>query len=338
MVPFSSQRSIAQGIVVGKAHLSSAVGWRTLTITISLDAMEHSIQNAPMKQCPECSADYADSIGFCAKDGRALVAKVTLPSRLCPHCANSIPEDSVKCPYCKADLAASSAPQWPNRQQEPATAKLPSETHRIPTKSKIILIAGIVVFALGVFLIGSQKERSESQLVLQQKSIELAEREKSIQEKEQKIRELEKELAQARQQLSENVNELSSLKTKIEESKKDLTIAQQRLGMAHREIDRLASSRTQAASKGPTRPVDQTSSASPTPARRAADPGIYETVRATTVYEGPSASGRVVSQIGKGTKVDVVRSVGEWLEVRSKHGNPPGFIRWDDAMFITKTN
>ena len=217
-------------------------------------------------------------------------------------------------------------------------AKPPPETHRIPTKSKIILIAGIVVFALGVFLIGSQKERSESQLVLQQKSMELEVREKSIKEKEQKIRELEKDLAQERQQLSENANELANLKTKLEEGKRDLSVAQQRLGVANREIERLASSRTQTASKTPPRPVDQTSSSAPAPARRTADPGIYEIVRATSVYEAPSASGRVVSQIGKGTKVDVVRSVGEWLEVRSKHGNPPGFIRWDDAMFISRMN
>jgi uncharacterized protein HemX len=217
-------------------------------------------------------------------------------------------------------------------------AKPPPETHRIPAKSKVILIAGIVVFALGVFLIGSQKERSESQLVLQQKATELEAREKSIKEQEQKIRALEKDLAQARQQLSENANELASLKTKLEEGKRDLSAAQQRLAGASREIDRLASSRAQTASKTPPRPVDQISSSATAPARRTADPGIYETVRATSVYEDPSASGRVVFQIGKGTKVDVVRSVGEWLEVRSKHGNPPGFIRWDDAMFISRTN
>jgi len=41
-----------------------------------------------------------------------------------------------------------------------------------------------------------------------------------------------------------------------------------------------------------------------------------------------------VSAINKGTRVTVVGSVGEWLEVRSKHGNPPGFIRRDDAMFV----
>jgi hypothetical protein len=36
--------------------------------------------------------------------------------------------------------------------------------------------------------------------------------------------------------------------------------------------------------------------------------------------------------------VTVVRSVGDWLEVRSKHDNPPGFIRADDAMFVNRAN
>jgi hypothetical protein len=46
----------------------------------------------------------------------------------------------------------------------------------------------------------------------------------------------------------------------------------------------------------------------------------------------------VLTQIAKGTQVNVVRSVGEWLEVRSKHGNPPGFIRVDDASFVGRAN
>jgi hypothetical protein len=33
-----------------------------------------------------------------------------------------------------------------------------------------------------------------------------------------------------------------------------------------------------------------------------------------------------------------VRSVGDWLEIRSKHGNPPGFIRADDATPVGRGN
>jgi hypothetical protein len=314
---------------------------------LTLDAIGHPIQNARMKQCPECSAEYDDNTRFCAKDGRALVAKVASRTRLCPHCANSIPEASPKCPYCKAELGSSTIPEWPKREEELRKPKIPARIqHHISNKSRLILIAGIVVFAVGVFLVGSQKQRNQSQSVLRQKLTELQQKEQTIQERDkrieesdQKIRALEKQLGQTRQQLTDNNNDLATLKTKLDESKRDLSVAQQRLGIANREIDRLASSRTQTVAKSPPRSMDQTlSPASPPLARRAADPGVYETVRQTSVYDDPSASGRVLSQISKGTKVDVVRSVGDWLEVRSKHGNPPGFIRLDDAVFVSRLN
>jgi len=34
----------------------------------------------------------------------------------------------------------------------------------------------------------------------------------------------------------------------------------------------------------------------------------------------------------------VVNSKGEWLEVHSRRGNPPGFIRRQDAKFLEKTD
>jgi hypothetical protein len=72
--------------------------------------------------------------------------------------------------------------------------------------------------------------------------------------------------------------------------------------------------------------------------RRPADPGTYQTIRATTVFEEPSASSRIVASIGSGTRVNVVGSNGDWLEVRSKHGKPPGFVRRDDAVLIERIN
>jgi hypothetical protein len=70
--------------------------------------------------------------------------------------------------------------------------------------------------------------------------------------------------------------------------------------------------------------------------RRTADAGIYETVRATTVFEQPSASSRNVASIPPGIRVNVVSSTGNWLEVRSKSGKPPGFIRRGDAVFVER--
>jgi cytoskeletal protein RodZ len=68
--------------------------------------------------------------------------------------------------------------------------------------------------------------------------------------------------------------------------------------------------------------------------RRGASPGIYQTLRSTTVFESPSASARSVANIPGGIRVSVVSTSGDWLEVHSRRGNPPGFIRREDAQFI----
>jgi cytoskeletal protein RodZ len=72
----------------------------------------------------------------------------------------------------------------------------------------------------------------------------------------------------------------------------------------------------------------------PSASRGGAGPGVYETLRSTPVYEDPSAAAKVLASIPAGTRVNVVSSNGEWLEVHSRRGNPPGFIRRDDAAFI----
>ena len=68
--------------------------------------------------------------------------------------------------------------------------------------------------------------------------------------------------------------------------------------------------------------------------RRGASPGIYQTLRSTTVFESPSASSRSVASIPGGVRVSVVNTSGDWLEVHSRRGNPPGFIRREDAQFL----
>lgn len=55
--------------------------------------------------------------------------------------------------------------------------------------------------------------------------------------------------------------------------------------------------------------------------------GAFQTVRSTQVFSGPSEDSELVANINKGTKVNVVDSKDGWLEIRSKHGRPPGFIR-----------
>jgi hypothetical protein len=72
-------------------------------------------------------------------------------------------------------------------------------------------------------------------------------------------------------------------------------------------------------------------------ARRGGAGGTYQTTRSTTVFESPSASSQVVANIPGGTRINVVNANGEWLEVHSRRGNPPGFIRREDATLIEKT-
>jgi uncharacterized coiled-coil protein SlyX len=286
-----------------------------------------------MKRCPQCSTEYDDKVSFCAKDGRSLVSKGGIRTKLCSHCANSIAEDALKCPYCKADLSSTPDPQWPTREADTLDARLGSKKHKTSVASKAILITGLLVFGIGVFLIGGQRQRSESQSLLEERLAQLR-------DKDQKIQTLEAELAQARKELAQNSTQLVQLKNKLEESQRNLASTQQKLSRTARETERLAANKATAATRTASRPAAEPSTPASRSggARSAAELGVYQTIRPTSVYEEPSASSRVLSQINKGTRVNVVRSLGDWLEVRSKSNNPTGFVRRDDMTFLTKAN
>jgi hypothetical protein len=158
---------------------------------------------------------------------------------------------------------------------------------------------------------------------------------KQLQAKEQMIQTQEAQLAQTRQQLNENSNQLAEMKTKLEANQKELSLTQQRLSVAARPN----ASRSPVARRTVS-PAPNAAASLPQPvaARRTAAPGLYETTRATSVYEDRSSTSRVISQIGRGTRINVASAAGGWLEVRSKHGNPPGYVRADDARVIGGTN
>jgi hypothetical protein len=253
--------------------------------------------------------------------------------RLCPQCANSIEEDATHCSYCKADLLSQFDPQWLKRDEPLSEPRLGSNNNkRFAIPSKFIWMAAMLVMALIGFFAGGYIQRNQLLLSSQAKL-------KELQAKDQMIQSQEAQLAQTRQQLNENSNQLAEIKTKLEESQKELSAAQQRLRVTTREVDRLKASRSLAATRTSS-PAPRTAASLPVPvaARRMAEPGVYETTRATSVYESPSSASRVVSQISKGTRVNVASSAGDWLEVRSKRGNPPGYVRSDDARQVGRAN
>lgn len=71
-------------------------------------------------------------------------------------------------------------------------------------------------------------------------------------------------------------------------------------------------------------------------AEQAAILGQYEVVYSTSVYEEPSEDSRRVARVERETRVNVVAIRGDWLEIRSKQGRPPGFIKKDSATPIGK--
>lgn len=262
-----------------------------------------------------------------------MIGKSTTQTQLCPQCANSIEEDATNCSYCKADLSSQFVPRWLNRDEPTSEPRIGSDNNkRSSIPSQFIWMAAMLVVALIAFFAGGYRQRSQL-LLSSQANV------KQLQAKDQMFQSQEAQLAQTRRQLNENSNQLAEIKTKLEESQKELTLTRQRLGVATREVDRRNASRSPAGTRTASRaPGTAASLPAPVAARRTAEPGVYETTRQTPVYEGPSSASRVISQISKGTKINVVSSAGEWLEVRSKHGNPPGYVRSDDARLIGKAN
>ena len=261
-----------------------------------------------------------------------MIGKSTTRTRPCPHCANSIGEDAASCPYCKADLLSQPAPPWLNRDEPSSESRVGSKSSkRAPIPAKFIWPATMLVVALIAFFAGGYRQRSE-QLLSSQADL------KQLQAKDQMIQSQEAQLAQTRQQLNGNSSQLAEMKTKLEESQKELSAIKQRLGAASREVDRLNGSRSVAARRTALR-VPDTATLLPGPAARpTAEPGVYETTRETSVYESPSSAARVITQIGKGTRINVVSSAGVWLAVRSTRGNPPGYVRSDEARLIARAN
>ena len=159
-------------------------------------------------------------------------------------------------------------------------------------------------------------------------------RNRELEERERRVQALEGQVAQLRKELDASSRKVAELQDRLDDTRRALSSTEQKLRSAVRQAERPAA---------PAAPQPQDKSASrvpePSPSsgwRRPAEPGAYEVIRSTSVFAEPSEASRKVSAVKRGTRVTVVGSVGDWLEVRSKHGNPPGFIRRDDAMFVER--
>jgi hypothetical protein len=251
-------------------------------------------------------------------------------ARLCPNCANTIEGDATKCRYCKAELTADSVPQWLNRNEFDSELRISSKNSRksfIPTK--FIWPAVTLVLALVAFYVGGYIQRNESALTAQAYS-------KRLQTKDQMLQDQEAQLNRLRQELTDKSNQLAEAKAKLEQSQKEASATQKRLDLANREVARLNTSRPAAVARAGSRASDSARSSVAAGSARRSETGLYETIRETPVFETPSSQARVVSQIRGGTRINVVNSAGDWLEVRSKHGNPPGYVRSDSTRLIAR--
>jgi uncharacterized membrane-anchored protein YhcB (DUF1043 family) len=200
---------------------------------------------------------------------------------------------------------------------------------KIPRVWLYIIVA--LLLAIAVVLIGRSLLTFKSDSSLTQR---LEDKSGQLDEKDKQIQAMDSQIAQLKKDLEESSKRMDELQARLNETAKALT-AEPRTKSTPREVDRPASSRPQPSEAPPPRPVEPAPSVA---SRRSAEPGTWEVLRDTPVLEGPSETARKVATINKGTRVTVVRSSGDWLEVRSKHGNPPGYIRRDDAMFVEKTN
>ena len=132
----------------------------------------------------------------------------------------------------------------------------------------------------------------------------------AFREQEEKIKDMEDRVARLQKELEESRKQIASLRGGSDETTRARRSAQRTVNNSRREAPRVA---------------DRI----PSP-----EPSFYEAVRSTSVFEEPSDSSRQLASIPKGSRVTVVGSTGDGLEVRSKQGRPAGFIRNDDAVLM----
>jgi hypothetical protein len=68
--------------------------------------------------------------------------------------------------------------------------------------------------------------------------------------------------------------------------------------------------------------------------RRAAETGIYQTIKSTAARTNPNESAEIVDQLRPGLRLSVTGSQGDWLVVYSKTRDRTVYVKRDDAMLV----
>ena len=135
----------------------------------------------------------------------------------------------------------------------------------------------------------------------------------ALEEKRKTIEGLEKDLTELRKELDESSKQIATLQAKLDDA---------RLRHSEPQSDEARLSRRDGLARESGQQVQGET---------------YETSRTTAVYQEPSEFSRKVATIAEGTIVTVVGSTGEWLQIRSKRGNPPGFVQRGDIRLVRKS-
>lgn len=238
-----------------------------------------------------------------------------------------IEEAAQSCPFCNSKLSGPGPLRGRfERHRDDGEEKVRSENRFLSVAGYILItvLVGAGSFLGGMFFWRPQTDYRDTSPPRQEKF-------PPAEEKDQQIRGLESQLSQLRKELDESSQKIVQLEARL----RMVPPPEQKAPAAAAQADKPAAPAAAARDVAPSKPPGPPPSSA---WRRPAEPGSYELVRTTFVFEEPTESARRVATVPKGTRVTVVASAGEWLEVRSRRGNPPGYIRRSDAMFIERAD
>src|ERR1043166_8215953 len=140
---------------------------------------------------------------------------------------------------------------------------------------------------------------------------------------ERRVQELTADVERLRKENEANAGHVKELEGKLADTRNELAAVQQKLKAAQKQL---------AHAPAPAAPLarDRAVALAPSTAQPPRDRSVASAPPAPPPHAPPRRA-REVALVQRGIIVNVVSSVGEWYEVRSKYGKPPGYIRRDDV-------